>query len=430
MIYAVDLINFAIVISGLTISITGLLATFRVHFIDKVVRRFFFSLFMIMIAYALADLVSQISLVCLGKEFAELSKAAVFLESFFSSLMMPFITMYIIHLTKEPYRCRLIYVVTLLCVIYNILLVITQFTTVIYYITEDNVYHRGALYPVLLIPPVLLMCVNIIGVFIRKNKIPETEFKAILMFLLIPIFAMLVQMISYGVLLIVLGSSVSAFLMLGFITKKEYDTHLEQRMLLSEQEFRARNLQMRPHFIYNTLSNIYYLCAIDPKKAQIVVDDFTTYLRGNFNAIAQQKLITFDEELKHTKAYLAVVKARFEELLFVDYDIQNSSFRLPPLSLEPIVENAVKHALDPDSSPLHIWIHTYKDGPDNVIVVENDGIDFPLDEIVDFSSIPDDNQPHIGLKNVQLRLHTLCKGTIDIGTRTGGGTVVTMKIPD
>ncbi len=427
---AIDLINFAIVISGLTISIIGLLSIFRVQFMDSKVKRFFFSLFSIMIAYGLSDLISQISLVCLGKDFAVLSKAAVFLESFFSSLMMPLITMYIIHLTKEAYRCWLIYVVVFLWIIYNVLLLITQFTTGIYYITEDNVYHRGSFYPVLLIPAVLLMCANIIGLFLRKKKLPETEFKAILIFLLIPIFAMLVQMMSYGVLLIVLGSSVSAFMMLRFISKKESSMLMEQRILLTEQEFRARNLQMRPHFIYNTLSNIYYLCAIDPKKAQMVVDDFTTYLRGNFNAIAQQKLITFEEELQHTKAYLAVVKARFEELLFVEYDIQNTAFRLPPLSLEPIVENAVKHALDPDSAPLHIWIHTYKEGADNVIVVENDGIDFPMDEIVDFSPVPDDNQPHIGLRNVQLRLATLCNGTIDIKTREGGGTVVTMKIPD
>ena len=104
-----------------------------------------------------------------------------------------------------------------------------------------------------------------------------------------------------------------------------------------------------------------------------MVLDFTNNLRKNFNAIAGADTISFSEELEHTRAYLAVELAQFEDSLVVEYDTPFTQFRLPPLTLQPIVENAVKHGMDPDASdPLIISIRTENtDGGSRIIVEDN-----------------------------------------------------------
>lgn len=292
------------------------------------------------IAYVIADFSSQISLVLLGEGYSALSKVGVFFESALSSVLMPLLTVSILHSCGQSVKTPFFYFNIALLAIYYILLIATQFTEDIYYITPDNVYHRGPLYPVLLFPPVLLMVSNLIGTIVRKDK----------------------------------------------------------------------------------LSNIYYLCQQDPAKAQEAIDDFTKYLRKNFTAITK-------EELEHARAYLAVVKVRYEDLLFVEYDTEFSAFRLPPLTLEPIVENSVKHGLDPDSSPLHILISSKRQGNQVIITVEDTGSGFDSEEDLRKKMAGEDNETHIGLSSVQSRLAEMCGGTLSIAKRPERGTIVTLAIP-
>ena len=177
---------------------------------------------------------------------------------------------------------------------------------------------------------------------------------------------------------------------------------------------------MRPHFIYNTMTSIYYLCDQDPKKAQQVTLDFTSYLRKNFTAIAREEPIPFSEELEHTRAYLAVEQAQFEDRLFVEYDTPHTHFRLPPLTLQPIVENAVKHGMDPDGEPLRIAIRTRETEEGSQITVEDNGGGFDPRE---------NDGSHIALANIRERLKMMCRGKLDILPRKGGGTAVKVTIP-
>ena len=135
-------------------------------------------------------------------------------------------------------------------------------------------------------------------------------------------------------------------------------------------------LQMRPHFIYNTMTSIYYLCEQDPEKAQKVTLDFTNYLKKNFAAIAKEGTVPFEEELDHTKAYLAVEQARFSDKLSVKFNIAVTSFRLPPLTLQPIVENAVKHGVSPELKLLNIKVSAKETKSGYEITVEDNGPGF------------------------------------------------------
>ena len=113
-------------------------------------------------------------------------------------------------------------------------------------------------------------------------------------------------------------------------------------------------------------------------------------------------------------------QSQFEDRLLVDYDTPHVGFLVPPLTLQPIVENAVKHGMNPDSDPLHINIQTSKVYAGSKIIVENDG--------ADFAPIADD-EPHIALKNIQQRLEIMCHGEMAITPREGGGTIVEVTIP-
>lgn len=104
----------------------------------------------------------------------------------------------------------------------------------------------------------------------------------------------------------------------------------------------------------------------------------------------------------------------------MDYDTPFTNFRLPPLTLQPIVENAVKHGMNPYSGPLHILVRTQRTEAGIEIIVEDDGTGFdPSDE----------STPKTALTNIRERLKMMCGGTITITPRDGGGTVVKIMIP-
>jgi sensor histidine kinase YesM len=265
-----------------------------------------------------------------------------------------------------------------------------------------------------------MMLVNCVALYLRRRKLTPKQRLAFSLYLLIPLICMLIQMFFYGLLMIVIGTTVSSIILFSFILSDHINQEIRQREENAAQRASITVLQMRPHFIYNTLMSIYYLCKKDADQAQKVILDFTTYLRKNFSALAREETIPFSEEMEHTKAYLAVEQVRFENGLSVRFDTPYTAFRIPPLTLQPIVENAVKHGVDPEQEPLEISVSTQKTDEWISIIVEDNGPGFkPADE----------NNPQIALKNIRERLELMCKGTLTIDSGEEGGTVVTIRIP-
>ena len=224
----------------------------------------------------------------------------------------------------------------------------------------------------------------------------------------------IVFLISFFTPSFIQGVLVELLLLVGLVR-----SYTEQKDEAARQRARNAILQMRPHFIHNTLMSIYYLCAQDPEKAQRVIKDFSRYLQSNFTAVAQEGTIPFSKELEHTRAYLAVEQARYEGQLFVEFDTPNTFFRVPALTVQPIVENAIQHGLDPDLGPLYVSVVT-EDAPDGVrIIVEDTGPGYA----------PTDGTPQFALDNIRERLKTLCSGTLEIEPREAGGTKVTVFVP-
>ena len=418
----IDLANYGMTVAGLMVVLMGLIMSIFGRYQGEWNRRFFIVLFSFLIVYVGFDLLSQISLAMFGASAALFSRIAIFGESFFSSLLMPMLTIFLLHCAGEECRRNaLLTAVGVLWSVYFMLLIVTQFTTAIYVITPDNVYRRGPWYPVILIVPILLMLLNTLGLLRRRAKLTGQQALALELYLLIPMGCMVVQMLSYGLLMIVIGSCVSAFCMFIFILREQRERFIAQKEENARQKASIMVMEMRPHFIYNTLTSIYSLCRQDPERARQVIMDFTTYLRRNFTAIASAEPVPFSAELEHTRAYLAVEQAQYEDALFVDYDTPHTMFRIPPLTMQPIVENAVKHGRDPYAGPFHISIRTRETDSGSEIVVADNGCGFVS---------ANGDEPHIALNNIRQRLELMCGGSLNIASCDEGGTVVTITIPN
>lgn len=383
----------------------------------------FFSLLTICVIAAILDLYFY-----KNPNFENAERIASYVETLFFSVLMPMPTMLLIHYCKEKItKSPLLCIAIILWVVFFVLLEIGYFTDLFFVITPENDYYRTVWFPFLASPLVVIMLLNITGLIQRRKKLSKRYFIAFLIYLLPMTAFMAFHMFEEIELTVFLGVGICALSMYSIITSDHIVQNFLQQRKIAEQEREIAHqraevmvLQMRPHFIYNTMMSIYYLCKQDADKAQQVTLDFTTYLRKNFTAIVGENLVPFKDELEHTRAYLAVEQAQHEDMLYVEYDTPHTDFSVPPLTLQPLVENAVKHSLDPNGDPLRIYIKTRKKDEGSEIIVENDGLDYQPS---------DDNEPHIALSNIQQRLGMMCNGEITIAPREGGGTVVTVMIP-
>ena len=409
------LANFAILVCGIVVAIFGLMTTLLINPSNKM-DRVYFSSFFILLGLSTAS-----QLICELSNVAFISQITMFISSLFSSMVIPPLTLYMLRWAGKTWRRSLLFsVVSILWITYFILLIVAQFTKFIYYFTPDSAYHRGPLYPILLVPIVLFMLINLIGLYRYRSALTFRQRISFLSYLVIPLICMLIQMLFYGLLLIAFGSTVAVLFMLVCFLVEQSEKSVRQAEENARQQASINVLQMRPHFICNTMMSIYYIISQDAEKAQQVTLDFTTYLRNNFTAIAKPDTIPFKEELEHTRAFLAVEMVRHEDKLFVDFDAPHTEFQLPPLTLQPIVENAVVHGVSPELEALRITIKTKKTDNGSELTIKDNG--------EGFSDISDDI-PHTALKNIRQRLQAQCGGTLKIES-SPDGTTVTIFVPD
>ena len=405
----------------LTLTVLGLGVSVFMPGMNRWNRRFFTALFTVLLLLMGAFLVDLI--VYEFRDMALAEQIDVYFQYLLVSLPMPMFTGYLLHFCGEDLRKSTLFRLVIgLWGIYFILLGIAQCTTFLYYVTPDNDFIRGSWHPLLVAPIAAIMLLNLAGVIRRRKRLPDKYYVAFLIHLLPMTVAALIHAVIFVPLLVVFGLGFSMLSMFGIILCDQIEQYMRQQREIAHQRASIMVLQMRPHFIFNTMMSIYYLCAQDSKKAQQVTLDFTSYLRKNFSAIASENTIPFANELEHTRAYLAVEQVQFEDSLFVEYDTPHTRFRVPPLTLQPIVENAVKHGMDPDSAPLRICIRTRETDAGHVITVEDNGPGFAQTNM-------DESEPHIALANIQQRLEIMCGGKLTVMPREGGGTVVKITLP-
>ena len=160
----------------------------------------------------------------------------------------------------------------------------------------------------------------------------------------------------------------------------------------------------------------------------MALEEFSAFLRGNMDSLKSKEPVHFSRELAHVKHYLHLEKIRFGDELQIEYDIQADDFFLPTLTIQPLVENAVKYGVGNKEDGGKVEIHTRHEGDSIVITIKDDGIGFDADEFEDIP-VQHDGRTHIGLSNVKSRLKAMVNGEMTIHSRKETGTVVTIVLP-
>ncbi|MBR1385188.1 MAG: histidine kinase [Ruminococcus sp.] len=196
------------------------------------------------------------------------------------------------------------------------------------------------------------------------------------------------------------------------IIQRELDVQKEKLLML-------RN-QIHPHFIYNSLSIIRALAKRDSVRAVNSIDIFSAYLRNHISAIESDELVPFEKELSNVGVYIDLVRADKTKKIIVEYDLKTKDFEIPPLSLEPIVENAVNYGISRDGGK--ITIGSDEDEQSYFVIIKDDGSGA--------SSPKNEETVHtgIGLENTRKRLAMLCDGSLEI-VLGDKGAAVTVTIP-
>lgn len=197
--------------------------------------------------------------------------------------------------------------------------------------------------------------------------------------------------------------------------------HDHEKALEAESRIRIMMSQIQPHFLYNTLSSIQALCRIDPEKAFDVTERFGTYLRSNIDSLDQPDLIPFKKELEHTRVYSEIEMIRFPNVR-VDYDVTDVDFSVPALTVQPLVENAIRHGVRIREEGIVTVSSRTTDCCHEIVISDNGkGFDTTLLKTADCT--------HIGVRNVQERIEKMCGGTLTVESTVGKGTSVTIHIP-
>lgn len=293
-----------------------------------------------------------------------------------------------------------------------------------YFRIEEGVFYTNyaAYAPILLAASA--PCISAFALAIKSRSIiSKLDFTLIVSYVTLPLILLVVDEILLSCISYI-TLSIGIFILYVHIDLRRGEVIEKQEKNLVEYQTKIALSQMQPHFIYNVLTTISGLCEMENAlEARDVVNRFSDYFRVNLDSLGKDKFIPFEKELEHIKTYLWLEKVRFEDSLNVEYEIDHIDFMVPSLAIQPIIENAVKHGIQQKDEPGTVKIITYETPLDNVIVVEDDGVGFNVNEK------PNDGRDHVGLSNVKERLKLLCNGVVTIQSEIGKGTVVTIKIP-
>ena len=319
--------------------------------------------------------------------------------------------------------------ITVLCGISLVLWLINAFNGMYIYYDATGLDQTGPHYLLSQAFNVVLPAMTMVLAFRYHDVIGWRNTWIWVLYGLIPVLSIPVQVL-WAVTPVCLATTVSLVLVytLIHVEQAEREANIEKELAQKELALSESNnslvlSQIQPHFLYNALTSIYRLCDVKPEAAKEAVSNFSKYLRGNLDSIKQTKMISFADELKHLQAYLSLEKIRYDDYLDIKYDIKTTEFFIPPLTVQPLVENAVNHGISDLPVGGLVTISTEEKRDYYEIRVSDNGVGF------DPETVPEDGRSHLGIMNVRSRLNIMCHGTLDIKSAPGDGTVAIIQIP-
>lgn len=192
-------------------------------------------------------------------------------------------------------------------------------------------------------------------------------------------------------------------------------------VVLAESRFTTMMSQIRSHFIFNVLNAISGMCKYDPEKADRTIVHFARFLRSNIDIMQNNDLVHFHNALRHIEDYIALEQIRYGDKIQFNTDITVDDFMLPPLVMQPVIENSIKHGLVGKPSGGTVTLRTKRDDENIYIIIEDDGIGY--DSSMEIS------EKSIGLQNIRFRLDHMVKGSLETESAVNKGTKTTITIP-
>lgn len=189
--------------------------------------------------------------------------------------------------------------------------------------------------------------------------------------------------------------------------------------------------QIKPHFLFNTLNSIAALSEFDVTRTRGLLEAFSQYLRASFDFNNLERMIPLERELVHVRSYLFIEKERFENRLEVVWDMNGKQdLLLPPLSVQPLVENAIRHGIMSRVKGGTVWIRVTERIGGTEIAIEDNGVGMMEDKLQGVLDRTSDERQGVGLFNIDRRLKQLFGHGLSIRSKPDSGTTVTMFIPD
>ena len=276
-----------------------------------------------------------------------------------------------------------------------------------HYVHSDNIA-MGIIY---LLYPILAALVLLLMALFAKSTVKTSRW-AFVVYTMFPVASVIIDYVFHGISLTCAGFTVSILAIYASIYRtRQKELEMQKNALMLSQ--------INPHFVYNTLSTIAAMCDVSPKQAKGLTIDFSRYLRRNIDSLSSDALIPFEQEMEHVECYLKIEKARFRERLNVIYSIQCKEFSVPPLTVQPLVENAIKHGITKKAAGGTIKICTYEEETCYIVEIIDDGVGFDTEA----------TEQRVGLQNVRSRIAVLCRGELTMKSTVGVGTRVRLEIP-
>ncbi len=326
-----------------------------------------------------------------------------------------------VRITGNEWRIKVLYVILAI----NAAICLSAFFGPwVFYYGDSGAWHRGPLGAVPFISSFVMVLWIVVGALVRFRGIRRREILVpIIISVIVAIAVIMDVMLDFSPRVSYLTIAMTESTVFFYVWLHLQFVREHENALKAEQRIRIMMSQIQPHFLFNTLSTIQALTETDPERASQVIEEFAIYLRRNINSLEQDSLIPVKKEIEHTKVYSDIEKVRFPSIR-IDYEIEDEDFLIPPLTIQPMVENAIRHGVRGKKNGW-VSVNVYGDGEYHVISVRDNGKGFDVDQMIDDTR----NGNHIGVKNVRDRIVDMTHGTFAIESETGVGTSVTIRIP-
>ena len=351
-----------------------------------------------------------------------------FCAFFFGFLTMPLVTGYLSYIIRQRtgIKGRIWKAIEwALFLIGTILLTVNIFYEFIYSFDGQNNYYRLA-YSFLPGAVAFAGIVITTGVVVEYLKyLYSFEKNATLIYLVLPLIAIVIQSLFYGVSLVYITLVISGLMLYVSYEVNYINSNIEKERKLADERIRLFNQQIQPHFLFNSLSVIKHLIRKSPDEATRTVDEFAGYLRNSTDLMNSNDCVPVSRELELVEHYLYMQKKYFGDSIAFEFDIRDTDFSVPPFSIQTNVENGLKHGLRAaviENGKL--TVRTYRSDGAHLVEIKDNGAGFDTAILNNTSS-----GEHVGIQNTIKRLQILCGGEMTIDSEIGKGTKVTMTIP-